>query len=134
MFGINNLDILLKSMQPELVQGEFVFCTFSERQDLEALLSFKEKEGWTYILAREEADHLQFSYAAIWSMITLNVHSDLEAVGFLAALTPKLASEGISVNVVSAFYHDHLFVPAAKKDQALAILKSVSQFTAGGEF
>ncbi|MEK9160323.1 MAG: ACT domain-containing protein [Patescibacteria group bacterium] len=133
MLGINNLEVLLKSMQPELVSGEFVFCTSVEPIVVDFLLSFKENEGWTYILTRKKADELKLSYSTVWAMITLNVHSDLEAVGFLAALTPKLAAEGISVNVVSAFYHDHLFVPAAKKDQALAILKSVSEFTPGSE-
>lgn len=133
MSGINNLDVLLKSMEPELISGEFVFCTFLEQQSFDYLLSFKEKEGWTYVVSKQIADQLKLSYPATWAMISLNVHSDLEAVGFLAALTPKLAEQGISVNVVSAFYHDHLFVPTEKKDQALAILKSISQFTDVGE-
>jgi hypothetical protein len=50
----------------------------------------------------------------------LTVHSSLEAVGFLAAITARLAETGISVNVVSAFYHDHLFVPHDRADEALA--------------
>jgi hypothetical protein len=50
----------------------------------------------------------------------------LEAVGFLAAVLPALAREGISTNVVSAFYHDHLFVPAAQAQHALSILQSLS--------
>ena len=133
MSGINNLDVLLKSMQPELLSGEFVFCTTSEPTVTDFLLCFKEKEGWTYILPREKADQLHISYSGVWAMITLNIHSDLEAVGFLAALTPKLAAEGISVNVVSAFYHDHLLVAVNKKEQALAILKNISEFTDVGE-
>jgi len=126
MKGITNLDVLLQSMEPELRPGEFVFCTFLEQQSLDATLSFQEKEGWTYIVKREKADELKISYSAVWAMITLNVHSSLEAVGFLAALTPDLAAAGISVNVVSAFYHDHLFVPVEKKDLTLSILRKIS--------
>jgi hypothetical protein len=59
-----------------------------------------------------------------WAMITLTVHSDLAAIGFLAAITRKLADGGISVNPVSAFYHDHLFVPWEKRDATMAILES----------
>lgn len=55
-------------------------------------------------------------------MITLTVHSNLNAVGFLAAVAAKLAEHQISVNVVSAFYHDHLFVPDEKAEQAMQIL------------
>jgi uncharacterized protein len=36
-------------------------------------------------------------------MITLNVHSSLEAVGFLAAITRQLAQAGMGVNPASAF-------------------------------
>ena len=45
-------------------------------------------------------------------MITLDVHSSLESVGFLAAVSARLAAAGIPCNAVSAFHHDHLFVPS----------------------
>ena len=59
-------------------------------------------------------------------MITLNIHSSLEAVGFLAAVLPRLATAGISVNAVSAFYHDHLFVPIDRAQEALEILEAMA--------
>ena len=54
------------------------------------------------------------------------MHSSLEAVGFLARITTKLAAHGISVNAVSAFYHDHLFVPTARADEALTLLRELA--------
>ena len=59
-------------------------------------------------------------------MITLNVHSALDAVGFLAAVVSLLASAGISVNAVSAYHHDHLFVPVARADEAMRLLRKRS--------
>jgi uncharacterized protein len=56
----------------------------------------------------------------------LTVHSSLNAVGFLAAVTTQLAEAGISLNAVSAFYHDHLFVPHDRADEALALLQNMS--------
>ena len=38
----------------------------------------------------------------------------------------SLAEAGISVNAVSAFYHDHLFVPEHRADEALALLHGMS--------
>ena len=58
-------------------------------------------------------------------MITLAVHSSLEAIGFLAAITAQLADAGISVNAVSAFYHDHLFVPEHRASEALQLLQNM---------
>jgi YidC/Oxa1 family membrane protein insertase len=46
------------------------------------------------------------------------------SVGFLAPIMTRLAEAGISVNPVSAFYHDHLFVPWDKRNEAMEILES----------
>jgi uncharacterized protein len=50
-------------------------------------------------------------------------------VGFLAAITARLATAGISVNAVSAFHHDHLFVPADRADDAMVLLQEMSKAT-----
>jgi hypothetical protein len=64
----------------------------------------------------------------VFQRITLSVHTSLEAVGLTAAVSSALAREGISANVVAAYYHDHIFVPVAKANQALScILKLVGE-------
>ena len=130
MRGIKNLDKLLKEMKPELADKEYVFCTLPEdkfdRLQLTTLLVYKEKEGLTIITEREIADANSLSYSDVWKLITLTVHSDLSAVGFLARITDKLAKAGISVNVCSGYYHDHLFVPIEKANNAIDILKRLS--------
>ena len=59
-------------------------------------------------------------------MVTLTVQSALDAVGFLAAITARLAAAGISVNAVSAFFHDHLFVPAGRAEEIVEILSCMA--------
>ncbi len=115
-------------MKPELAKEEFVFCTIPEKRfselRLKPLMAFREKEGTTIIVQRKTADNSLLSYSGVWALITLSVHSDLNVVGFLAAVTDKLARAGISVNAVSAYYHDHLFVPIEKAGRAITLLKS----------
>jgi len=60
-------------------------------------------------------------------MITLDIHSSLEAVGLTAAFATALGNEGISANVVAAYYHDHIFVPAVDAGRAVAALQALSQ-------
>lgn len=131
MVGITDLKVLLKSMEPKPVKGEFVFCTVSEENfsmlRATPLLLFREEEGITLILEREIADANSLPYSHVWGLITLTVHSDLTAVGFLAAITNKLTGAGISVNVVSAYYHDHLFIPIERVDEAMQLLKELSR-------
>jgi hypothetical protein len=68
---------------------------------------------------------LDFAYPS--RLITLMVHSSLEAVGFLAVITERLAAAGISVNAISAYYHDHIFVPVDKAFQAMKILHQIME-------
>jgi hypothetical protein len=126
MSAETDLSKLLANMAPELQDGEYVFCSLSPDsfKDLkvEPLGWFREAEGITLILERDAAERAGLGYQSVWRMITLRVHSSLQAVGFLAAVTTKLALRGVSVNPVSAYYHDHLFVPADKGELALKLL------------
>jgi hypothetical protein len=127
--GEDNLKTLLRDMKPEIQDGTFVFCWVANDRDIpaaiEPLLIFREREGTTVVIGRDEAERLGLPSRFPSRLMTLTVHSSLEAVGFLAAITARLAEAGISVNAVSAYYHDHLFVPEHKADEALRLLKAM---------
>jgi uncharacterized protein len=133
--GERDLKELLRNMKPEIHQGIFVFCTIAKDEDMPAaispLLTFGEQEGTTLVLRREEAERAGLRYQFASRLITLTVHSSLDAVGFLAAITARLAGAGISVNAVSAFYHDHLFVPEHRAAEALGLLQDISTQKSG---
>ena len=127
MSGETKIKILLQTMQPLLSPEEYVFCSLQlqdvKNLDLNSVGTFREKEGLTLILTKKEADRHKLTYSAIFSMITLEVHSSLEAVGFMAAIASLLARHNISVNPVSAYYHDHLFIPVARSQEAMSLLQ-----------
>jgi uncharacterized protein len=127
MLGETDLSKLLQSMNPVLREGEYVFCSIdSQTTDwlkLEPICMFREEEGVTLIVDRQIADQSSISYNSTFRLITLSVHSSLEAVGFLAEITHKLAEHGISVNAISAYYHDHLFIPTEKAEQVVELLQ-----------
>ena len=135
MAGERHLAALLRDMKPEMREGIFVFCTLADDAKLPAairpLLTFREAEGTTLVIRQDEAERIGLRYQFASRLITLTVHSSLEAVGFLAAITGRLAGAGISVNAVSAFYHDHLFVPDHRADEALALLENMTAPEAG---
>ena len=89
------------------------------------IMMFAEEEGITLIIKKEVAENNSLAYSGIWGWIILTVHSDLSAVGFLAAITEKFTKSGVSVNVVSAYYHDHLFVPIDKQNEAMLLLEEL---------
>lgn len=129
MTGETNLATLLKNMTPVLNEGDYVYCTASSVPQIDTnniLGLFKEAEGFTVILKKEIADQLQLEYSYIAAWITLSIHSSLAATGLTAAFATALAQEGISCNVVAAYYHDHIFVAKEDADSAMNALKKIS--------
>jgi hypothetical protein len=129
MNGEMDLRILLRQMEPEINEGEYVYCLADSREQmmlLAPICSFLEKEGWTMILPREKADSMNIPYTTICAWITLTVHSALEAVGLTAAVSHALAESNIGCNMVAAFHHDHIFVPLKDAKRAMDVLETLS--------
>jgi hypothetical protein len=122
-----NLDYLLMNMEPVLEDEELVFCSLPSNQAEEFLTIsqgyYVEREGTTVILGKYLADLNKLKYEYVFKRITISVYSSLEAVGFLARITEVLAAQGISVNVISAYYHDYLYVKSSEAEDALEILQ-----------
>ncbi|MER9579280.1 ACT domain-containing protein [Mesorhizobium sp. M0189] len=130
MAGETDLKKLLAAMTPELLAGVHAFTTLppdaAVPDQLDPVMLFREHEGMTLIVLEDQAKTAGLKTVFRCRMLTLNVHSSLEAVGFLAAITARLATAGIGVNPVSAFYHDHLFVPADRAEEALDVLQKLA--------
>lgn len=126
---------LRRTMAPYLHPETFVFATLADRtvpEDLAPLCAFDEREGRTVIVEAHAASRHALRHEFACRQITLTVHSDLAAVGFIAAVAAALASAGIPCNVVSAFHHDHLFVPLDRAEEAMAALAALSASGPGG--
>ena len=127
--GETNLKTLLASMSPTLDDTEWVFAVVREEDTVRlaphAIATFREAEGLTLVVPQDAADGLK-NVSTPMSRITLEVHSSLEAVGLTAAIASALAEAGISANVIAAYYHDHIFVPKASANRALAVLQALT--------
>jgi hypothetical protein len=129
MVGETNLDVLLSSMTAKLVDGTYVFVTLKDQAVLAGIkprMMFEETEGTTLILLKDQAEAAELDYQFPCRMITLEIHSSLEAVGFMAGIATELAKANMGVNPVSAFYHDHLFIPEGREVEALDILEAMA--------
>ena len=132
MSGETELAILLRTMDPLLRPGAFVFVTEPPAgipPTVEVEATVWEPEGPSFVLRRADADvhGLAYDYVAAW--IVLRVHSSLGAVGLTAAVSRALAEAGLSCNVIAGFHHDHLLVPHDEAERALGILRRLA---AGG--
>ena len=126
--GLTDLRALLAALDPELdpVPKRFLHASHEKARErmADALMMFREAEGTTLIVDVDE-DSLG-NDRMLWARITLRVQSSLTAVGMMAAVSAALAKRGIPCNPVSAFLHDHLFVPWDRRDDALDALSHLT--------
>lgn len=128
--GEINLKKLLSALSPRLDDKPWVFAAVSESAlptyAMRALATFRESEAVTLVLASEDAEGLVVISNPM-AKITLAVHSSLDAIGLTAAVSAALTKEGISANIVAAYYHDHVFVPFDRRDDAVDCLRSLAE-------
>ncbi|MEJ3654552.1 ACT domain-containing protein [Actinomycetes bacterium KLBMP 9759] len=127
MTGSTDLRELISGLAPQLREGVHVFASVPRgtRLQVEPVATFEEDEGRTLVLREDDAvaAGITGEYRCAW--ITLTVSSSLAAVGLLARVTGALAAHGISVNPVSGFHHDHLFVPYELAADAMRVLEQL---------
>ncbi len=126
--GLTDLRALLAALDPEVdpVPKRFLHASHEKARErmADALMMFREAEGTTLIVDVDE-DNLD-NERMLWARITLRVQSSLTAVGMMAAVSAALARRGIPCNPVSAFLHDHIFVPWERRDDALDALSHLT--------
>lgn len=121
--GETDLARMLASLRIERRPGVFAYVS-GVYPDLLAVAEaiVTESDAVTYIVPVEvaRAAGIPFQFEAAW--LTLSVFSSLDAIGLTAAVSGALAAVGIPCNVLAGFNHDHLLVPVASADLAIAAL------------
>ena len=129
---VGEMQAMVASMEPVLVPGEVVFCTTLDGEILSRALPkarsvFAEKEGASLILPLAEAEALGLDVGQPMRQITLQVFSALDGIGLSAVVASALAAAAIPCNIVAAFHHDHVFLPAGMADRALEVLRATQE-------
>lgn len=125
---IADLSVLLSRMAPELQAGEYVFAMADRLPGLalrDVVASIREPEGLSVVVPASVAGRFGALESDRFAWITLTVHSDLQAVGLTGAFATALGLEGIRCNVLAGWHHDHMFVPVAHADAAVAALRGL---------
>jgi len=126
--GEHDLALMLATLEPLLAPEPYVYCTvnwaWSDPQLIaaEPLATIREVEGLTLILTRARAVELGLEFQFPAALISLTVHSALDAVGLTAAFAEALKAVGISCNVLAGFHHDHILVPYEQRAAAMTAL------------
>jgi hypothetical protein len=126
--GETDLRALLAAMMPTLRPETYVFRTLPPGESLPAEIvpfaTVREDEGLTVVVERQPACEPAADDG--FRAITLGVQSSLNAVGFIAAVARALADACIPANVIAGYHHDHVLVPTARAEQAMAVLRDMA--------
>jgi hypothetical protein len=125
-----DISLLLCTMEPRLNPGVYAFISIQDPhvlKNIDVFAMVREPEGMSAVLLEADALALGLSvmFRAAW--ITLTVQSDLQAVGLTAAFSQALSNARISCNVVAGTWHDHIFVPVDRGEDAVAVLRNLQK-------
>lgn len=133
--GETDLTTILNSLTVGRRPGEYHVVTISGAEaeglrigsGIEALIREPEAFGETVTVVcdADTIEHHGWSSAFAAAWLTIEVQTSLEAVGLMAVLANTLAAAGIPCNVLAGFHHDHILVPVAQADRAVACLESI---------
>jgi hypothetical protein len=117
--GERDLTRLLQGLRPRLYPDRYAFAAVVEPSlDPGQFALVRENEGLTSIHSDPRGE---------WARISLENHSSLDAVGLTGVMASRLADLCISVNIIPALHHDHLFVPWERREEALECLQSLQR-------
>lgn len=130
MPGETDLGKLLAGLEPVIDPREFGYAIVPHGTVLPASFQpwglFREDEGITLIAPSTDLVAAGIPALTGLARLTMMVQSSLEAVGMTAAMAAALTHAGISANVVAAYHHDHIFVPWARRNEAVAALRALA--------
>ena len=130
MAPLSDLETLLKTIEPVLNPGTYVFGSVKDQRSLDPasiVACIREQEGLSVVLSEADANRQGVAVLFRCAWITLNVNSDLQAVGLTAAFSKAVGDVGVSCNVVAGAFHDHIFVPREEAEQAMNVLQSLQR-------
>lgn len=116
----------MNRFKPRINEGSYVFISSALQKlpDIFSLMIFKEAEGFTHIISANDASLHNIQFEQEWSWITLDLVTELDAVGITAAFSTILAEHKIACNVIAGYFHDHLFIPYSRQSEALELLST----------
>lgn len=119
----------MAGLKPQLAEEEYGFATIAHGQEwprgLKPVATFAEDEGASVIAHTAVLEAAGLDHDGGWAKISLGYVSSLESVGLTARFAQALTQADIPCNVVAAFYHDHLFVPWSRREDAMDILSKL---------
>lgn len=128
MSGLTDLKDTLDSLKVSCDEIEYGFASIPDDSVIsrdKVLATFQENGRLAVIAPKEYLDSKEIENEGPYAKLTIDVHTSLELVGLTAVMATKLAKNGISANVVAAFYHDHVFVQYNLRQRAIELLESM---------
>lgn len=130
MSGLTDLQQTLQSLKVLCDDIEYGFASVEDDSKIErdkVLATFHENGRLATIAPKEYLDSLSIENEGPYAKLTIDVHTSLELVGLTAVMSTELAKNGISANVVAAFYHDHVFVQYDLRQKAIQLLERLKE-------
>ena len=91
---------ILGNLKPRILEGSFVFTTSNDELDhlmktFKPIATFREEEGITLVISKDEADKFNIKYDSLFRCISLGVHSSLNSYGLISSISRELTKKDL---------------------------------------
>lgn len=111
----DELKRIIETSTFEVIPGNFIYAKVSTAPSIDNhFLVSKDKDEVTVVTKEENLNELNLieRNRNYWSLMALNVSAPFVAIGFLATVSNAIASQGMSVLIVSTYSKDYILVKA----------------------
>jgi hypothetical protein len=128
-FEVRDPDDIVRNLEIIEHPGSFVYMSVPDPDPAladQAAAVVREPEGVTYVVPADApvlaSPPTGSAQGPAMAWLTIAAHTSLEGVGLTARLAAALAERDVPCNVVAGFFHDHLLVPADRREAAIEVL------------
>ncbi|MDO5747434.1 MAG: hypothetical protein Q4P66_07245 [Actinomycetaceae bacterium] len=113
--------------------GQYVYYTATTLPNgLEPFAVINEEPAHTALISVDDAKKHHISYEGeTFTRIILDIEDALNTPGLTATIGQTLASLSIPCNIVTGYYHAHVFVPTSKAKDAIDMLNDLARQARG---
>ncbi len=130
MSNRTSLQDVLQSIDPSLSSETYVYVGVPTQSLLkvlgyEPIAFFRENEGITLLMRKEDADNNFLKYDGEYCKITLDVPFSEASTGLTAIVSSALAKAGIDIKPIQTVYNSYIMINKDDAHTALEIMQAL---------
>jgi hypothetical protein len=124
---MNSINEIIKKSPIKLYSGRYAVVKCNKLPVIDALFMISnDGEEITAISEENNLKNISYDFVEKWfKIISIDVSTPFHGVGFLAAISNKIAEKGINILIISTFSKEFILLKEEDTNQGMKLLKKM---------